>query len=290
LNRRTVSNAPLVATLAAVLLLIVPARASIFGDDIPGDGNLRCFPRSTCSLSPLVGTVTGQSSGSLQTNGISTLGLSLSNQPLFLMFSAGDPIFGPLGLDPAFNPTKISSVSHDASRDATIPIAGQKITFNVTNTGLAAISELDFLVPSPSTEVGITFGVFCTGTPDDSATCNAFPSSNRPLALLPVSSSPDSADLLQATSTFGLALHFRNLDILPNSQAAFTFYVTDYAPTLDPSTGGHDGGTPNSSFSLEVVPTAVATPEPGTFTLIGIGLAAMCFLISFGRRATRFPA
>src|SRR5258708_7907686 len=96
----------------ALLALITPVRGSIFGDDIPGDGQVRCgFPNlSSCVLSPAVGTVTGQTSGAL-TNGSSTLGLNLSTVPLFLTFSGGDPIFGPLGLNPAFHPTKISSVS-----------------------------------------------------------------------------------------------------------------------------------------------------------------------------------
>src|SRR5258708_36697816 len=79
-------------------LLTCQVFASVFGTDIPGDGDVSCYPRSACfsqypALSTWAGTVASPalvSAGNLVVGG-STLGLQVATIPVTQTFSNPPP-------------------------------------------------------------------------------------------------------------------------------------------------------------------------------------------------------
>ncbi|HYI93318.1 MAG TPA: PEP-CTERM sorting domain-containing protein [Bryobacteraceae bacterium] len=269
---------PVVKHLIGVFLLLTMAlQPSLNGAeffDIPGEGNLRCFPAATCPdsrgtvVSVPSGSVTGDLSGSLP-----TLAVSLTTNPLFLNFSGGGTPLGPLGLNPEYDPQSL--------RDSRIPVSGQRIALDLTNDTGATFSDVAFYLlipatvitePFPSQPDGLSFGVWCNTTLDEPRDCG------NNLALLAPPTGPGSVNPFDLTpaagpgTTFGDLLRFRQVNLAPGDTAQFTFFITDRTGTLDPSTGGSPTGA-NASFHLEIVATAV--PEPSTVILTVAGLLAI---------------
>jgi hypothetical protein len=240
--------------------------------DIPGEGNVRCL-RANCpdsrgivtSIPP--GLVTGSLLGSAP-----TFGVNLTGSILFLTFSGGDTFLGPLGLNPNYDPQSI--------RDSRIPVAGQPIALEITNSTGLTISDVALYLEIPPTVItgpfspqgdGISFGIWCTAGLAEPRDC-----ANH-IALLATPTGPgilNPADLTPGAgpnSTFGDLLRYTNLDLEAGATARFTFFITDRKATLDPSTGGNPVGA-SRSFNLEIVANPI--PEPGTFLLLGAGLLA----------------
>ncbi len=264
-------------SLAACALLLVPAaKASIFGSDSPGDGVSVCSLTSPCN-SNFIGTVSSSPAGLLTgtlVKGGSTLGLQLGAQPEFITFSGGTEttsgfgFVGPLG----FN-TQYQSIG---GNNVGMPISGQLLTLNLTNTTASPISGVSFFLQIPQTVVtsgftpqadGLTFGLYCSQLV---VSCNT---AATPLALLttptgPAGSTLNAADLSPATGTFGDLLRFSNVNLAPGATGSFTFFVSDYKGTRLPTTGGAPA---SGSFNLEVVPFA-QTPEPASIGLAALGL------------------
>jgi hypothetical protein len=264
------------------ICLATPAlvsHASVFGDDTPGDGVSICSIISPCS-STFIGSASsspgGLLTGSLNIGG-STLGLSVGSSPEFINFTGGTEsvtgfqIVGPLGFNPQYHSIGGNNVG--------MPISGQLITLDVTNsggttlTGIAFFLELTPTVTSSFTPQpdGITFGEFC------SELVVSCPSVPTPFSLLSTPTGPagsvlNPADLVPA-GTFGDLLRFSSLNIAPGATGEFTFYITDYKGTRPSGTGGSPA---SGSFSLEIVPSAsTATPEPGTVALTSAGILGL---------------
>lgn len=264
--------------------LLTPAmvsQAAVFGDDTPGDGVSVCSIISPCS-STFIGSVSSSPAGLLTGNltiGGSTLGLSLGTSPEFINFTGGTEsttgfhIVGPLGFNPQYQSIGGNNVG--------MPISGQLITLNITNSGATPLTSLAFfleLTPSVVTSGftpqpdGITFGEFCSQLV---VTCSTT-MPPTPLSLLSTPTGPagsvlNPADLVP-TGTFGDLLRFSNLNIGPGGTGQFTFFITDYKGTRPPNTGGSPA---SGSFSLEIVPNAGAVPEPGTIALTAAGIIAV---------------
>jgi hypothetical protein len=274
----------MIGVFVTALTAIVPMSLSAAAfTDIPGEGDLRCFPRSACPDSR--GTVTsnppGLVTGSLL--GLSpTFDVSLTTNPVFLTLSGGDTPLGPLGLNPLYLPESV--------RDSRIPVSGQPITLNVTNATSAVLSSVALYLEIPQTVVtapfpvqpdGITFGVWCNTPLDEPRNC---PDN---IALLTTPTGPgilNPADISPSAgpdSTFGDLLRFSNVNLSPGDTATFTFFITDRKATLDPDTGGSvEGASP--SFNLEIVATPV--PEPSGLFIASAGLLALVV----GRRSRGF--
>jgi hypothetical protein len=259
---------------AALIAFAMPysLRAAAFSD-IPGEGNLRCLPpacpdsRGTVTSTP-ANLITGSLSVAMP-----EFQLSLTTSPLFLTFSGGDTVLGPLGLNPKYNP--------QSNRDSRIPVSGQPIAVDVTNETGNTIASVTFYLEIPQVEVvgpfpvqpdGISFGVWCnTGLAEprncadhiDLLTKPTGPGVLNPADITP-SAGPD--------STFGDLLRFSGANLAAGDTARFTFFITDRKATLDPSTGGSPEGA-SRTFNLEVVATPV--PEPATLLLTGTALLAV---------------
>lgn len=260
-----------------VLIGASTLEASIFGTDVPGDGVSVCSLLPTCN-SDFIGTASstpgGLLSGMLQKGG-STLGLQLGSQPEFITFAGGTEsvsgfqFVGPLGFNTSYNSI--------AGNNVGLPISGQRITLNVTNTNAFALSAVTFYLEIPQTLVtsgftpqpdGITFGLFCPMLVN-SCTVAQLALTSTPTG--PPGSVLNTADLSTATSTFGDLLRFTNVDLAPGATGTFSFDLTDYKGTRPPNTNGSPA---SASFNLEVVPTA-AVPEPGSIGLAAAGLAVL---------------
>ena len=261
--------------------------AAIFGTDVPGDGVSVCSLYPTCN-SNFIGSVSsapgGLVSGTLVKGG-STLGLQLGTQPEFITFGGGTEglsgfnFVGPLG----FN-TQYMSI---AGNNVGMPISGQQITLNVTNTSLVPLSAVAFYLEIPQSLItsgftpqpdGITFGLFCSNLV---TSCTP-----PPLGLLstptgPAGSTLNAADLNPTTSTFGDLLRFSNVNLVPGATGTFGFFISDYKGTRAPNTNGSPA---SPSFNLEVVPTA-AVPEPGSLWLGAAGLALLLARKAVRRRS-----
>ncbi|MBV8073010.1 MAG: hypothetical protein JO270_24130, partial [Acidobacteriaceae bacterium] len=245
-------------TSCLVLALLVVGHLRVnaaFFTDIPGDGVIPCGPNS--NFQPIcpggVGTVSissGTLTGTLQQGG-STLGIGLGQTPAFLTFTTNpanpnnpsdyNPQWvGPLGLNPEFQP----SASHVgnvglpqnppplAYLDATVPIAGQEITLEITNNSSSNLNSLYFFLGRDTNSLstttqrqndGLTFGLYCTGQTHAEGTPNdcALPQ-NWSLLLTP--SGPgtlNSADLNSSTPTFGDVLRFSGVDLAPGQTGQF---------------------------------------------------------------------
>ncbi len=260
-----------------LLVCEVFAFRSVFGTDIPGDGDVSCYPRSACfsqfpALSTWAGTVTSPalaSGGNLVVGG-STLGLQVATSPVTLTFSNPPPtnpdpsvIVGPLGFNKLFNPVKIGPFGAAGSRDDTIPISGQQLTLNIKNTASVPLTEMDFYLQSMATALpngqseGLTFGVYCTGNPDSSECSPTSTPQNIKLLMTPAGPGTlNPADLSVASPAFGDLLRFTSINLAPNATAAFSFYVTDYNGTRMTST---NGTPPLATFTLQIVPIPVPT-------------------------------
>lgn len=258
--------------LALLFAVTIPYLQADLLFDIPGEGNVRCL-RADCpdsrgivtSIPP--GLVTGSLLGSAP-----TFGVNLTGSPLFLTFSGGDTFLGPLGLNPSYNPQSI--------RDSRIPVAGQPIALDITNSTALPISDVALYLEIPPTVItgpfspqgdGISFGIQCTAGLAEPRDC----ANNA--ALLATPTGPgilNPADLTSGAGTnptFGDLLRYTNVNLDAGATARFTFFITDRKATLDPSTGGNPDGA-SRSFNLEIVANPV--PEPGTFLLLGAGLLA----------------
>jgi hypothetical protein len=273
------------------VLLVCQVFASVFGTDIPGDGDVSCNPRSTClsdfpALSTWAGTVTSPAlvSGGTLVVGGSTLGLQIATNPVTLTFSDPPPanpdpsvIVGPLGFNKLFNPT--------TSRDSTIPISGQQLTLNIKNTANIPLTEIDFYLQSMAAVVpngqadGLTFGIYCTGLPDSSQCSPTNTPQNIKLLMNPIGPGTlNPADTSPATPTFGDLLRFSGINLAPNATGTFSFYVTDYNGTRKTSTGGT---TPKTTFTLQIVPIPVPTYTiSGKATINGNGQSGVAVALS----------
>ncbi len=243
-------------------LLVCQVFASVFGTDIPGDGDVSCYPRSTClSMYPALATWAGTvaspalvSGGTLVVGG-STLGLQIATSPVTLTFSDPPPanpdpsgIVGPLGFNKLFNPVKIAPNYTDARRDNTIPISGQQLTLNIKNTASIPLTEIDFYLQSMAAVLpngqadGMTFGVYCTGLPDSSQCSPSNTPQNIKLLMTPTGPGTlNPADTSPTNNpTFGDLLRFTGVNLAPNATGTFSFYVTDYNGTRLPSTNPSD--------------------------------------------------
>jgi PEP-CTERM motif-containing protein len=259
---------------AALIAFAMPysLRAAAFSD-IPGEGNLRCLPpdcpdsRGTVTSTP-ANLITGSLSSAMP-----EFQLSLTTSPLFLTFSGGGTVLGPLGLNPKYNP--------QSNRDSRIPVSGQPIAIDVTNETGNTIAGVTFYLEIPQVEIvgpfpvqpdGISFGVWCnTGLAEPRNCAEHIDLLSKPtgpgvlnLADITPSAGPD--------STFGDLLRFSGVNLGAGDTARFTFFITDRKATLDPSTGGSPEGA-SRTFNLEVVATPV--PEPATLLLTGTALLAV---------------
>jgi hypothetical protein len=205
----------------------------------------------------------------LHTGG-STLGLQLGSAPEFITFGGGTDmtgVIGPLGFNPQYSSIGGNNVG--------MPISGQLLTLNVTNTSAYPMMAVSFYLEVPQNLVtsgftpqpdGLTFGMFCPLLVTSCTTSQ--------LALIatpagPAGSTLNAADLSNATSTYGDLLRFTNVNIAPGGTGTFSFWVTDYKGTRPQNT---DGSPASGLFNLEVVPQAV--PEPISWGLTGLALAA----------------
>ena len=250
-------------------------------------------------MSPSSGTLTG----TLQQGG-SVLGIDLSAGNAILTFTttpagANNPPnynpawVGPLGLSPLFQPSAnhVGTVGLPVNLppalsyfDATVPLSGQEIRLNITNSAATVLNGVSFYLgrdvnslssATESQDDGLTFGVYCSGkthaegTPEDCAL-----PANWKLLLEP--SGPGSlnpADLNPNSAAFGDVLQFSNVNLAPGQSGQFAFFLTDYSSTRTPPGGAF---TPaNQSFVVEVAPTAV--PEPGNALLAVSGLLIIAY-------------
>jgi hypothetical protein len=238
----------LVFVVALCTLPISPARAAVFGTDIPGDAVIQCSPAgdivATVCPTNTVGTVSSPAltSGTLKSGG-STLSLNLSTQPILLTFNGqANPYVGILGLSSAYHPAN--------NTDGNVPATGQLLTVNLKNTSTTTLTGIDFYLQSKASVLpngqadGLTFGIKRT-------------SFNVYALLTPLPTGPgtlNAADKSQSTATFGDLLRFTNVNLAPNAVATYTFWVTDYKGTI----GTYDGSpppVPSTSFTMQVVPT-----------------------------------
>lgn len=259
---------------AALIAFAMPycLRAAAFSD-IPGEGNLRCLPpdcpdsRGTVTSTP-ANLITGSLSAVMP-----EFQLSLTTSPLFLTFSGGDTVLGPLGLNPKYNP--------QSNRDSRIPVSGQPIALDVTNKTSNTIAGVTFYLEVPQVEIvgpfpvqpdGISFGVWCNTGLAEPRNCadhiDLLTKPTGPGALNPADITPSAGP----DSTFGDLLRFSGVNLAAGDTARFTFFITDRKATLDPSTGGSLEGA-SRTFNLEVVATPV--PEPATLLLTGTALLAV---------------
>jgi hypothetical protein len=281
-------------------LLACQVFAAIFGTDIPGDGDVSCFPRSTClstypALATWAGTVASPalvSGGNLVVGG-STLGLQIATSPVTLTFSDPAPatpdpsvIVGPLGFNKLFNPVKMAPFATDAHRDNTIPISGQQLTLNIKNTASIPLTEIDFYLQSMAAVLpngqadGMTFGVYCTGLPDSQQCSPTNTPQNIKLLMTPTGPGTlNPADTSPTNNpTFGDLLRFSGINLAPNATATFSFYITDYNGTRVTGTGGT---TPKATFTLQIVPIPVPTYTiSGKVTLNGSALNGVAVALS----------
>ncbi len=281
-------------------LLVCQVFASVFGTDIPGDGDVSCYPRSTClSMYPALATWAGTvaspalvSGGTLVVGG-STLGLQIATSPVTLTFSDPPPanpdpsgIVGPLGFNKLFNPVKIAPNYTDARRDNTIPISGQQLTLNIKNTASIPLTEIDFYLQSMAAVLpngqadGMTFGVYCTGLPDSSQCSPSNTPQNIKLLMTPTGPGTlNPADTSPTNNpTFGDLLRFTGVNLAPNATGTFSFYVTDYNGTRLPST---NGTAPKATFTLQIVPIPVPTYTiSGQVTLAASGQSGVTLFLS----------
>jgi hypothetical protein len=281
-------------------LLVCQVFASVFGTDIPGDGDVSCYPRSTClsdfpALSTWAGTVASPalvSGGNLVVGG-STLGLQIATSPVTLTFSDPPPanpdpsvIVGPLGFNKLFNPVKNGPIGSGGSRDATIPISGQQLTLNIKNTASIPLTEMDFYLQSMAAVLpngqpdGLTFGVYCTGLPDSSQCSPTNTPQNIKLLMTPTGPGTlNPADTSPTNNkTFGDLLRFTGINLAPNATGTFSFYITDYNGTRATGTGG---AAPNATFTLQIVPIPVPTYTiSGKVTLNGSGQSGVAVALT----------
>jgi PEP-CTERM motif len=258
--------------------------AAIFGTDVPGDGESTCLLLPTCS-SNFIGTASstpgGLLSGTLQRGG-STLGLQLGSQAEFITFGGGTEslsgfnFVGPLGFNSLYALT--------GGNNWGMPISGQQITLNVTNTSGAPLSAVTFYLEIPQSLItsgftpqpdGITFGLFCSNLV---TSCTPPPLTLVSTPTGPAGSILNPADVNPTTNTFGDLLRFTNVNLAPGATGTFGFFISDYKGTRQPSTSGSPA---SGSFNLEVVPSA-AVPEPGSLWLGAAGVALLWL-----RKATR---
>jgi len=308
----------LILPLLAVIHL--PAYTAELFSDIPGDGVITCGPNA--SFQPVcpggvgaVNMMSGPLTGALRQGG-STLGIDLAQAPEFLSFRTSPPNpnnpldynplwAGPLGLNPRFQPsaTNVGAVGLPpnlppsmAYFDATVPLAGQEITFDLRNTSSTPLTSVSFFLgrdpDSLSTATqrqndGLTFGFYCSGqlhaqgTPNDCAVPQNW-------KLLATPSGPgilNSLDIDSSSPTFGDVLRFGSTNIAPGQTGQFTFFLTDYTSTRTPPGGVF---TPaNQSFVLEVEPNLEPVPEPGNLLLVSIGFIAILGSAWCARRSLR---
>ena len=305
-------------TISFIVFLLVIGNLRAGGQsftDIPGDGVIPCGPNN--NFQPVcpggVGTVSissGTLTGVLQQGG-STLGIGLGQTPEFLTFTTTPPNpnnppnynpqwVGPLGLNPEFQPnaSHVGNVGLPANLppslaylDATVPIAGQEITLDVTNDSGSNLNSVFFFLGRDTNSLstvtarqndGLTFGLYCTGQTHAEGTLNdcALPQNWQLLITPSGSGTLNPADLVSSGATFGDVLRFNGVDLAPGQTGQFAFFLTDYTSTRTPPGGFF---TPaNQSFVLEVAPQPV--PEPSNALSIGIGLAAIGGSVWFATR------
>jgi hypothetical protein len=265
--------------LALLPVAVIPSLYAAASTDIPGEGNLRCYPRSACldSRGIVTSSPPGSATGSLLGLSPNIEAILTSSSPLFVTFSGGNTPLGPLGLNPRYQPESI--------RDSRIPASGQLITLDLTNgtdTQLSSVALYLLIPQTPVTEPfpvqgdGISFGVWCDAALMEPRNCaehtNFLETPTGPGILNPLDITPSAGP----DSTFGDLLRFRNVGLAPGDSARFTFFITDRKGTLDPSTGGSLGGA-SPTFNVEIV--AEPVPEPSMFAL-----TAAALLILYRRR------
>jgi len=285
---------------------------------MPGDGVITCGP--TSAFDPMctggVGTVTfssGTLTGVLQEGG-SEFGINLLPANAFLTFSTTPPgannppnynpaWVGPLGLNPRFQPSAdhVGTVGlptnvPPALLDATVPLSGQEIRLNITNTAATALNGVSFYLGrnlahlSTATEPqddGLTFGVYCSGkTHAEGTTDDCGLPANWRLLLQP--SGPgtlDPADLNPSSAAFGDVLQFSNVTLAPGQTGQFAFFLTDYSSTRTPPGGSFTAANP--SFVVEIAPNFTSIPEPANALLVFSGLLAIAYFGSPTLRTRR---
>lgn len=255
-------------------------QASVFGTDVPGDGVSSCLIEIPSCSSTFIGTASsappGLLSGTLHVGG-STLALQVGAVPEFIVFGGGTDAsgdIGPLGFNPQYTSIGGNNVG--------MPISGQLLTVNITNTSAFPLTAVSFYLEVPQTVItsgftpqpdGLTFGMFC---PLLVTTCSTSQLTLMATPTGPAGSTLNPADLSSATDTFGDLLRFSNLNIATGGTGAFSFWITDYKGTRPPNTNGR---TASGLFNLEVVP--LATPEPIPSGLAGLGFI---LLLAFKKR------
>jgi hypothetical protein len=307
--------------LASLAIQCLPANAARSRhSDIPGDGVINCGPNA--SFQPIcpggVGSVSlssGALTGVLHQGG-STLGINLSSTAAVLTFAAtpanpnnpsgyNSDWTGPLGLNPLFQPSasNVGTVGLPAQLppslayfDATVPISGQEIRLNVTNSGGTTLNGVSFYLgknvnslsnAAQPQDDGLTFGLACSGqthaegTPNDCALA-----ANWKMLVTP--SGPGNlnpADLNSSSAAFGDALRFGQVDLAPGQTGQFAFFLTDYLSTRTPPGGVF--APANQSFVLEVAPTFQPVPEPQSAVLLGVGLLVISGAMAYFKRVNR---
>ena len=267
---------------AVIQFALAPALYAAALTDIPGEGDLRCYPRSVCADSR--GIVTSSSPGSVTGSLLGsspTITAILTSSLLFVTFSGGNTPLGPLGLNPLYQPQSM--------RDSRIPVSGQPITLDLTNgtgTELSTValylllSQTPVTPPYPVHGDGLSLGVWCNTGLTEPRNCPEH------IELL---QTPTGPGILNATdntpsagpdSTFGDLLRFSSVGLAPGETGRFTFFITDRKATLDPSTGGSVQGA-SPAFNLQIA--AEPIPEPSTFVLSAVAL----LLASAGRSKFR---